>query len=269
MRGASPRTPGGADSPRRYPDDAAPTPEQDALRSGRSEGSSMTARPAGSSGPRREGGAGDVKEAERALREAFDRGELRLRYQPKVELLSDRIVGAEALLYWQHPERGMVPPLEFIALAEETGLIAPIGAWVIAEACREAAQWRRALPDVPPLSVSVNVSARQFGPGLANVVDQALSASSIAPTALCLEVTESVLMDDTEQSAAVLEAIAAIGVAMSIDDFGTGYSSLSYLKRFPLSELKIDKSFVDGLGKNNEDTAIVAAIVAMAHALDL
>ncbi|MDQ3486023.1 MAG: EAL domain-containing protein [Actinomycetota bacterium] len=214
-------------------------------------------------------GDGRAEGAERALREAFDRGELRLRYQPKVELQSDRIVGAEALLYWQHPERGMVPPVEFIPLAEETGLIIPIGSWVIAEACREAARWRRLVPEVPALVVSVNVSVCQFDPGLAEVVKQALQATGLEPASLCLEVTESMLMDDTDQSTDVLEALASIGVAMSIDDFGTGYSSLSYLKRFPLDELKIDKSFVDGLGKNAEDTAIVAAVVAMAHALDL
>jgi diguanylate cyclase (GGDEF)-like protein len=212
---------------------------------------------------------GDRGAAERALQEAFVGGELRLRYQPKVALESDRIVGAEALLYWQHPERGMVPPGEFIPLAEETGLIVAIGTWVIEEACREAARWRCSFPDIPALVVSVNVSARQFGPGLVDVVRGALSASGVEPAVLCLEVTESILMDHTEQSVAILQELAGIGISLSIDDFGTGYSSLSYLKRFPLHELKIDKSFVDGLGTNDEDTALVAAIVAMAHALDL
>ena len=212
---------------------------------------------------------GDLRSAQRALHEALVNGELRLRYQPKVALESDRIIGAEALLYWQHPERGMVPPGEFIPLAEETGLIVAIGSWVIEEACREAARWRRSFPDIPPLVVSVNVSSRQFGPELVDVVRHALSASGAEPAVLCLEVTESILMDDTGESVRILQELAGIGVSLSIDDFGTGYSSLSYLKRFPLHELKIDKSFVDGLGVNDEDTAIVAAIVAMAHALDL
>ncbi len=212
---------------------------------------------------------GDQGAAARALQEAFVGGELRLRYQPKVALESDRIVGVEALLYWQHPERGMVQPSEFIPLAEETGLIVAIGTWVIEEACREAARWRHSFPDIPALAVSVNVSARQFSPELVEVVRRALSASAVEPRALCLEMTETILMDDTELSVAILQELAGTGVLLSIDDFGTGYSSLSYLKRFPLHELKIDKSFVDGLGKKNEDTAIVAAIVAMAHALDL
>ncbi len=212
---------------------------------------------------------GDQGAAARALQEAFVGGELRLRYQPKVALESDRIVGAEALLYWQHPTRGMVSPSEFIPLAEETGLIVAIGSWVIEEACREAARWRHSFPNIPALVVNVNVSARQFSPELVEVVRRALSASAVEPGALCLEVTESILMDDTEQSIAILQELAGIGVCLSIDDFGTGYSSLSYLKRLRLHEVKIDKSFVDGLGKDHEDTAIVATIVAMAHALDL
>ena len=212
---------------------------------------------------------GDPGAGEAALRQAFAGGELRLRYQAKLALESDRVVGAEALLYWQHPERGMVPPCDFIPLAEETGLIVGIGSWVIEEACREAARWRCKFPDVPALVVSVNVSARQFGPGLAGVVARALSASGVEPGTLCLEVTESVLMRDTEEAVAVLQELVGLGILVSIDDFGTGYSSLSYLKRFPLHELKIDKSFVDGLGENDQDTAIVASIVAMAHALDL
>jgi len=206
---------------------------------------------------------------ERALQWAVDRDELLLHYQPKVALDTDRIVGVEALLRWQHPQRGMVAPLEFIALAEETGLIVPIGAWVIEQACREAARWRRSFPDRPVLQVSVNVSPRQFGPGLVDVVIRALAASGAKPQALCIEVTEGVLMDDVEASVVILQELAGLGVALSIDDFGTGYSSLAYLKRFPLHELKIDRSFVDGLGKDANDTAIVAAIIALAHALEL
>jgi diguanylate cyclase (GGDEF)-like protein len=212
---------------------------------------------------------GELGEAGRALQRALDNGELRLHYQPKVALDRDRVVGVEALLRWQHPELGMVPPLEFIGLAEATGLIVPIGAWVVEEACREAARWRKSFPDRPMLVVSVNLSARQFGPDLVDVVANALAACGAEPGALCLEVTESLLMDDVEGSVAILEQLSDLGVELSIDDFGTGYSSLSYLKRFPLDELKVDKSFVDGLGTDANDTAIVAAIVAMAHALDL
>jgi diguanylate cyclase (GGDEF)-like protein len=212
---------------------------------------------------------GELGQAGRALQHAFEAGELRLYYQPKVALDSDRIVGAEALARWHHPERGIVPPLEFIPIAEETGLIVPIGSWVIEEACREAARWQRSFPDRPVLVVSVNLSARQFGPGLVDVVARALAASATDPAALCLEVTESLLMGDVEGSVAMLRELASLGVSLSIDDFGTGYSSLAHLKRFPLDELKIDKSFVDGLGTDDDDTAIVAAVVAMAHALQL
>ena len=212
---------------------------------------------------------GDLCEAGRDLQRGLVDGELRLHYQPKVALDSDRVVGVEALLRWQHPERGMVQPLEFIPLAEETGLIVPVGSWVIEEACREAARWRRSFPDRPALVVSVNVSPRQLDQGLVDVVARALSASGAEPEALCLEFTESILMHDTEESIAILQSLADLGVALSIDDFGTGYSSLAYLKRFPLHELKVDKSFVDGLGRDDDDTAIVAAVVAMAHALDL
>jgi diguanylate cyclase (GGDEF)-like protein len=212
---------------------------------------------------------GDLGETGRELQQALQRSELRLHYQPKAALDRDRIVGVEALLRWQHPERGLVPPLDFIGLAEATGLIVPIGAWVIEEACREATRWRESFPDRPLLVVSVNVSARQFGPGLVDIVDRALSVAGTDPAALCLEVTESVLMEDVEGAVAILSELADLGVELSIDDFGTGYSSLAYLRRFPLDELKIDKCFVEGLGTNDNDTAIVGAVVAMAHALDL
>ena len=207
-------------------------------------------------------------EAERALRRAVDEGEFRLHYQPKVSLETDRITGAEALLRWEDPERGLVPPLEFIPLAEETGLIVPIGTWVIEEACRQAAQWHRRFPRRPPLMVAVNVSGCQFGPKLIDAVAGALAASRTNPEQLCLEVTESVLID-ADTAVTTLSGLAALGVKLSIDDFGTGYSSLSHLKRFPLHELKIDKSFIDGLGHDADDTAIVAATVAVAHALGL
>ena len=207
--------------------------------------------------------------AERALRRALDEDEFVIHYQPKVSLQSDRIIGVEALLRWQDPSRGLVPPLEFLPFAEETGLIVPIGAWVIRQACRQVAQWQSLFRRQPPLVASVNVSGLQFGPELVQVVADALSVSGANPAQLCLEVTESILIDDADRSVATLTDLAALGVRLSIDDFGTGYSSLSYLKRFPLHELKIDKCFVDGLGHDTNDTAIVAATVAMAHALGL
>jgi diguanylate cyclase (GGDEF)-like protein len=207
--------------------------------------------------------------AARDLRRGLEAGELRLYYQLKVALDSDRIVGVEGLLRWQHPDRGMVPPLDFIGLAEQTGLIVPIGKWVIEEACRAESRWRLLFPDRPPLMVSVNISACQFGPELVDVVAAAMSASATGPRTLCLEITESLLMENLEGSVVILRQLADLGVALSIDDFGTGFSSLARLKQFPLHELKIDKSFVDGLGIESDDTAIVAAVTAMAHALNL
>ncbi|MDQ3573366.1 MAG: EAL domain-containing protein [Actinomycetota bacterium] len=206
---------------------------------------------------------------EGALRRALAEGRLRLHYQPKVCLESGDVTGAEALLRWDDPDRGLIPPLEFIALAEKTGLIVPIGNWVIEEACREAAQWHGRFPRRPPLVVSVNVSARQFGPELIDVVAGALAATGTDPHQLCLEVTESILIGDADAAVDTMHRLAALGVRLSIDDFGTGYSSLSNLKRLPLHELKIDRSFVAGVGEDSDDTAIVAATVAMAHALGL
>ena len=189
-------------------------------------------------------------------------------YQPKVSLESDRITGVEALVRWQHPSRGLVGPDDFLPLAESSGLIVPLGHWVLNQACLQAAQWQRALPRHPPLVVAVNVSGGQFAPALVETVREALSDSGIDAAQLCLEVTETVLVD-AEEAINTLNQLAALGVKLSIDDFGTGYSSLSYLKRMPLHELKIDKCFVDGLGRDPDDTAIVAATVALAHALGL
>lgn len=210
-----------------------------------------------------------LREAERFLRGALDRNEFTLYYQAKLSLESDRILGAEALLRWQNPTRGLVLPLEFIPLAEETGMIIPIGKWAIEEACRQVAEWEKRFSQLPPLVVSVNVSGRQFGPELVTIISEALLKSGAAPTQLCVEITESVLMEDAEAVGVILSQLADLGVKLSIDDFGTGYSSLSYLKHFPLHELKIDKSFVGGLGTDDHDTTIVAATVAMAHALGL
>lgn len=208
-------------------------------------------------------------DAKKALQRAIDNGELRLFFQPKVSLATDRIVGAEGLLRWDDPSRGLVPPLEFIPLAEETGLIVPIGGWVIEEACRRGAVWQRDFPDRPPLVVHVNVSTRQFGPALVKTVASALAATGLPAERLGLEVTESILLDDADSAASTLHDLKEMGVSLSIDDFGTGYSSLAYLKQLDLHELKIDKSFIDGLGEDAGDSAIVAAVIALAHALGL
>ncbi|MHB8509244.1 MAG: EAL domain-containing protein [Candidatus Dormibacteria bacterium] len=209
------------------------------------------------------------KEVEGALRRALENGEFRVFYQPKVLLSTDQVLGVEALVRWEHPDRGMVPPLDFIPLAEETGLIVAIGAWVLQQACEEARRWNAAAPDRPPLIVSVNVSGRQFESGLPELVAGVLARTGIGPSTLCLEVTESVVMEDADFAITTLRELKALGVRISIDDFGTGYSSLAYLRRFPLDELKVDKSFVDGLGRDPESTAIVAAVMGMAHALGL
>jgi EAL domain-containing protein (putative c-di-GMP-specific phosphodiesterase class I)/CheY-like chemotaxis protein len=213
--------------------------------------------------------ASAVIESQQSLQGALDRSELRLLYQPKVALDTDRIIGAEALLRWEHPERGVVLPDDFVPLAEATGLIVPIGAWVIEEACRQSARWQRSFPDRPGLVMSVNVSASQFGPALVDVVVQALTSTGVEPGKLCLEVTESILMTNVDAAIVILQELADLGVMLSVDDFGTGYSSLAQLKCFPIHELKIDKAFVDGLGRDPDDTAIIATVVAMAHALSL
>jgi len=205
---------------------------------------------------------------ERDLRTAIERHELRLHYQPKVALITEKIVGIEALLRWHHPERGLVAPDEFIAIAEDAGLIVPIGRWVLEEACGQAQEWRARFPD-QPLLVSVNVSARQFDTDLVSVVQSALAQTGMDPAQLCLEITESIVMRDVASAVETLRSLKALGVKLSVDDFGTGYSSLAYLRRFPLDELKVDKSFIDGLGTDPDATAIVAAVVATAHALGL
>ncbi len=209
-------------------------------------------------------------ELEADLRRALERGELRLHYQPKVELATGNVVGVEALVRWEHPERGTVPLDEFIPLAEETGLILPIGRWILEQACRQAREWQGQCRVGEPLEVSVNVSARQFGhPGLVGEVARVLEETGLEPKGLLLEITESVVMGDAESNAATLRELKELGVRLAIDDFGTGYSSLSYLHRFPVDALKIDRSFVDGLGRESEDMAIVRAVIALAHSLRL
>jgi len=205
-----------------------------------------------------------------ALHRAVERGEFRVFYQPVVCLRSRLPMGAEALVRWQHPERGLVGPDEFIGLAEETGLIVPIGNHVLRDACLQAQRWRAARPDGPPLCIKVNLSARQFAhPSLVGVVAGILGESGIDPASVYLEITESVLMEDAESTSAALRELKSLGVSLAVDDFGTGYSSLLYLKRFPVDELKIDRTFVAGLLGNADDEAIVAAIVSLAHSLGL
>ena len=218
-------------------------------------------------------GATARMETESALRGAIERNELSVEYQPVVDLTSGRVVGVEALARWNHPELGVVLPSQFIPLAEETGLIVALGASILEQACCEVAGWNRNRPDLPPLSLAVNLSPRQLlTPALPGVVGDALSRSGLDARLLCLEITESVLLDDADSSARALQVLKELGVRIAVDDFGTGYSSLTYLKRFPVDTLKIDRSFVDGLDGADQgrgDRAIVAGIVDLAHALGL
>jgi diguanylate cyclase (GGDEF)-like protein/PAS domain S-box-containing protein len=196
------------------------------------------------------------------LRLALDRDELVLHYQPTVDLRTGAITGFEALVRWQHPIRGMVPPLEFIGVAETTGLIVPIGQWVLTEACRQAVAW--GVGPERPLKMAVNVSVRQFDAGdLAATVGSVLTATGMPADQLCLEMTESVLLTDTTENLAQLLRLKALGIMLAMDDFGTGYSSLAYLRRFPMDVLKIDRSFVDRLGGESEDEALVRTIVRL------
>jgi diguanylate cyclase (GGDEF)-like protein len=202
------------------------------------------------------------------LRRALERGEFLLHYQPKVEVSSGLITGVEALLRWQHPLRGLIPPLDFIPLAEETGLIVPIGEWVLATACARAKAWQSR--GLPKLRVAVNLSARQFADTmLLAKLTKIIHASGLDPSLLELEITESVVMSTGESSVAVLEQLKSIGVQIAIDDFGTGYSSLAYLKRFPIDILKVDRSFIKDIPADSGDMKISRAIIAMAHSLRL
>jgi diguanylate cyclase (GGDEF)-like protein/PAS domain S-box-containing protein len=201
------------------------------------------------------------------LHRALERNELRLHYQPIVSLETGRITGFEALMRWQHPERGMVRPDEFIPLAEETGLIVPMGRWALQEACRQASWWHSHGARV---TISVNLSPRQLAEStLTDEFAEVLHRSGVDPDAIWLEITESTLMRDAESAVVSLSKLRGLGVHLSVDDFGTGYSSMTYLKRFPVEALKVDRSFVDGLGEESGDTAICTAVVSLAHALGL
>jgi diguanylate cyclase (GGDEF)-like protein/PAS domain S-box-containing protein len=205
-------------------------------------------------------------ELEDGLRGVLERRELILHYQPQVTLPDGRINGVEALLRWNHPVHGLIPPLRFIPIAEQTGLIIPIGAWVIEEACRQAAEWNE-----PGLVVSVNVSPRQLGSSeFAGLVARTLEATGVAPERICLEITESAVLADADNAIKMLRELKALGVRLAIDDFGVGHASLRHLRTLlPVDMLKIDKSFVDGILSDEEDSAIVEAVVRLAHSLGL
>lgn len=209
-------------------------------------------------------------ETERELRHAIEREELELRYQPVVALGSGEIVGLEALVRWRHPERGVLDPAAFVSVAEDSGLIDSIGRWVQESACRQALAWHELRPDQRPLDVAVNLSARQVAHrDLADSVAEILTRTGLEPVNLRLEITESVLVEESASATATLEALSRLGVRLVLDDFGTGYSSLAYLNRFPFDALKIDRSFVEALGVEQERTAIVEAVIGMARALSL
>jgi diguanylate cyclase (GGDEF)-like protein len=201
-----------------------------------------------------------------ALGQALELGQLFLHYQPQVDAATRRPTGAEALVRWRHPELGLVPPARFIPVAEETGLIVPIGEWVLREACAQAVRWRR--EGLPPIRIGVNLSARQFWlGGLDSLVQAVLCESGLAPELLELEVTESVMMRDAEETTGALAALKALGVTLSIDDFGTGYSSLAYLRRFPIDRLKIDRSFVRDVTEDPGAATLVQGMIGLAHGL--
>ncbi len=206
----------------------------------------------------------------RDLQFAVERGELVVHYQPTVALAGARIAGMEALVRWQHPERGLLPPDEFIGIAEETGMIQRIGAWVLGEACTRMRAWQERFPSEPPLAIAVNVSVGQVHhPGLVDAVARALDVSGLDPGSLVLEITESVVVKDAALALRRLRELKKLGVRLAIDDFGTGYSSLNYLRRFPVDFLKIDKSFIDKIGRRGKEQDVVRTIVDLGHTLGM
>jgi len=208
--------------------------------------------------------------AERRLREALENGEFRLHYQPLVSLWTKRLVGVEALLRWNDPERGMVQPAEFLPALEQSGLIVPVGRWVLDEVCRQSAAWSAAHPDRPPLNIKLNVSARQLAQAnFAEQLAEALRTSGARAEHLCLEVTEGALMHDLTTAWKTVREAKELGISLALDDFGTGYASLTYLRQFPIDLLTIDKSFVDGVGIAREDTIIIEHVIGLAKALGI
>ena len=210
-------------------------------------------------------GAAERMETENGLRQALERDELVLHYQPVIELATGRPVGAEALVRWQHPERGLIGPDQFIPVAEASGLIVPLGRWVLETACRDAASWTG---PAAGLDVAVNLSVRQLTqPDVLRHVHDALAGSGLRPSRLMLEVTESAVMEDAEAAGVALDSLTRMGVRTAIDDFGTGYSSLLYLRRYPITALKVDRAFVSGVADSRDDAAIVTSVVSLAHAV--
>ncbi len=204
------------------------------------------------------------------LRRGIGAGEMRLHYQPRMDVRTGLIAGVEALVRWDHPTRGLLAPSHFIDIAEESGLILTLGAWILDEAVAQAVRWHHAHPDAPRVEMAVNLSTRQLAdPDLLDTVTTVLAQHRLDPALLTLEITETALMGDTSAALATLHALKALGVGLAVDDFGTGYSSLTYLKQFPIDELKIDRSFVAGLGADHGDSAIVASCVQLAHAIGI
>jgi EAL domain-containing protein (putative c-di-GMP-specific phosphodiesterase class I) len=207
---------------------------------------------------------------EQDLRRALDEREFRLQYQPIVDIASGAIVGAEALLRWRRADGAVMGPAQFIPVAEQSGLIVPIGRWVLLEACSYAADLQRRYPSDPPLHMAVNLSARQVArPEIVDDVRQILDDTGLDPSTLILEITESVMMQDMEMAIARLTELKTLGVQLAIDDFGTGYSSLNYVRRFPVDILKVDKSFIDGVTDGGESSALTAAVIELAGILNL
>ncbi|BBE24505.1 hypothetical protein MN0502_33880 (plasmid) [Arthrobacter sp. MN05-02] len=204
------------------------------------------------------------------LRHGIETGQLRVHYQPRMNVATSVINGVEALVRWEHPTRGLLQPIDFIDLAEESGLIRDLGARVLDEAIRQGAQWRRSAAVHAPVEIAVNLSARQLiDPQLTGIVEAALARHDFEPHLLTLEITETALMNNPAVALTVLTALKALGVGLAIDDFGTGYASLTYLKDFPIDELKIDRSFVNGLGNDDGDSAIVSSCIQLAHAVGI
>jgi diguanylate cyclase (GGDEF)-like protein/PAS domain S-box-containing protein len=207
-------------------------------------------------------------ELEAELRRALEQGEFVLYYQPEVSLHDGKMVGFEALLRWQHPERGLLKPSAFVPIAEDTDLIAPIGRWVLEEACQQAKRWEEERPLASPMTMEINLSSKQLRrQGLVRTVEEALARADLEAHTLALDMTETVLIRTSEDNTQALDALKEMGVRLGLDDFGTGYSSLSYLKRLPVDRVKVDKSFVKGLGENATDTALVRMIIDLCHTL--
>jgi diguanylate cyclase (GGDEF)-like protein/PAS domain S-box-containing protein len=205
---------------------------------------------------------------ESELRKALEQDQLLLHFQPQIEIESGKMIGIEALLRWNHPEKGLIPPGNFIPVAEETGLIISLGEWVLSTACRNVRSMEKS--GLPPIKLAVNLSARQFkDPNLIDMIQNVLDKSGFKPIQLELEITETMLMENLDYAIEVLKQIQALGISLSIDDFGTGYSSLSYLKRLPINSLKVDKSFITDIPQDRDDMEITSAIIAMAHKLNL